>query len=360
VVAIAGTKVIYTSSPDFSGVDVFQYEITDGIVEPGHEDAIATVFVAVGGAALAGPPPLGGGGAGGGGGTTPPGGDEGDGGGGGEQPFLTDDSAHLDVCDAPAVINVLANDAGDGGVTSLVITAVSAPGLGTAADNGDGTVTYTPPVECTGSDSFSYTVPDGDGVEHNATVTVTLGEPAEGEGENQPPEALDDSMSTFENEPVTTNVLVNDSDPDDDALTVIAVTQPAGGSVIDNGDGTVTYTANGYTGQTSFTYTVSDGRGGEATASVSVTVEAGPVQPVGPVVVQAGGQVTIQVVNPSEFVQLESVTNGSHGSTSMSAGAGTVTYQPEAGFVGDDWITWTLRFSHGGTAETTLQLKVVN
>jgi hypothetical protein len=44
----------------------------------------------------------------------------------------------------------------------------------------------------------------------------------------------------------------------------------------------------------------------------------------------------------------------------MNAGAGTVTYQPESGFVGDDWITWTLVFSHGGTAQTTLQLEVVN
>ncbi len=352
VVAILGDRILYTPTPDFTGVDVFEYEITDGIVEPGDPDAIATVFVAVGGAALAGPPPVGGGG--GGGGTTPP---PDDGGGEEDPPFLTDDSAHLETCDAPAVIDVLGNDAGDG-VTVLAVASVSTPALGSASNNGDGTVTYTPPVECTGSDSFTYGVLDGDGVEQFATVSITMGEQAP--GENQAPEAFDDSGATFENEPVTINVLANDSDPDGDPLTVSAVTQPAGGSVVDNGDGTVTYTADGYVGQTSFTYTITDGRGGEATASVSVSVEGAPVAPHGPVIVQSGGQVTIQVVTPSTFVRLDSVTQGSHGSTSMDAGAGTVTYQPNAGYEGDDWITWTLVFSHGGTAQTTLQMQVVN
>jgi len=350
IVAVAGNGVLYTPNPKFTGVDVFSYEITDGETEPGEEDSIAEVFVAVGGAALAGPPPSGGGGGG-----TPPGGE--DPGGEGDPPFLSDDSAHLDTCEAPAVIDVLANDAGDG-ITVLAIASVSAPTLGTAVSNGDGTVTYTPPVECTGADAFSYTVLDGEGLEQSANVSVTMGE--QDPGENQAPEAFDDSGATFADEPVTIDLLGNDSDPDDDPLTVIEVTQPAGGSVVDNGDGTVTYTANGYVGQTSFTYTISDGRGGEASASVSVSIEGAPVAPHGPVVVQAGGQVTIQVVSPSTFVQLESVTQGSHGSTSMDAGAGTVTYHAEAGYDGDDWITWTLRFSHGGTAETTLQMQVVN
>lgn len=353
VVAIAGNAILYTPTPKYSGVDTFTYEITDGIAEPGDESAIATVFVAVGGAELAGPPP------GGGGGGAGAGGEEGEEGGEPDPPFLSDDPIALETCDGPIVIDPLANDAGDG-VTPLVITSVSAATLGTASDNGDGTVTYTPPVECEGVDSFGYTVPDAEGADQSATVTVTMGEAAGGGGDNQPPEALDDSGATFENEPVTIAVLANDVDPDGDELSISSLTQPGGGAAVDNGDGTVTYTANGFAGQTSFTYTVSDGRGGEATASVSITVEAAPVAPVGPVIVQAGGLVTIQVVAPSAFVQLDSVTNGSHGSTSMNAGAGTVTYQPESDFVGDDWITWTLLFSHGGTAQTTLQLQVVN
>ena len=358
IVAVAGTRLAYTPEPKFSGVDVFQYEVTDGIAPAGEApESVATVFIAVGGAALAGPPPIGGGG-GGGGGTGGSGGGDGEGG-SGAGAFLADDSAHLPICEATA-IDVLGNDPGDG-VTVLVIASVSVPALGSAADNGDGSITYTPslaPEDCAGVDSFTYSVPDGDGVEQTATVTVTLGEAAGGSGENQAPAAADDSAATLENQPVVIDLLANDSDPDGDALTVIEVTQPAGGSVVDHGDGTVTYSANGYTGQATFGYTISDGQGGEASASVSVTVEAGPVSPNGPVTVAAGGQVTIQVVNPSSFVQLESVTNGSHGSTTMSVGAGTVTYRPDAGYTGDDWITWTLRFSHGGSSQTTLHILV--
>lgn len=357
IVAVSGNAVIYTPEPKFTGTDVFEYEITDGIAEPGNKDSIATVFVAVGGAALAGPPPAGGGG-GGGGVTPPPGGDVGE---GGVPPFLTDDSASLEVCDTPPVINVLANDAGDG-VTVLVVTAVSTPTLGTAANNGDGTVTYTPPVACEGTDTFTYTVPDGDGVDQTATVTVSMGTAAGGGtgggGTNQLPLAVNDTVSAFANDPAVISVLANDSDPDGDPLTVSAITQPSGGSVVNNGNGTVTYTANNFVGQTSFTYTASDGNGGEAIATVSVTVESAPVSPVGPVLVSSGGQVTIQVITPSSFVRLGSVTNGSHGSTTMNAAAGTVTYKSQAGYIGDDWITWTLIFNHGGTAQTTLRLKM--
>src|SRR5262249_6321252 len=68
-----------------------------------------------------------------------------------------------------------------------------------------------------------------------------------------------------------------DSDPDNDPLTVSA-TGPAGhGTVVKNSDGTLTYTpAAGYVGADSFTYTVADGKGGSATATVSLTVQGAP------------------------------------------------------------------------------------
>ena len=67
-------------------------------------------------------------------------------------------------------------------------------------------------------------------------------------------------------------VLDNDTDADDDPLTVTSVTQGASGSVAT--DGTVaTYTPSaGFSGLDAFTYTISDGRGGTATATVDVTV----------------------------------------------------------------------------------------
>jgi len=68
------------------------------------------------------------------------------------------------------------------------------------------------------------------------------------------------------------DVLANDSDPDGGTLAVTAVTNGAHGTATNNGSN-VTYTpAQFFNGSDSFTYTVSDGQGGSATATVNVTI----------------------------------------------------------------------------------------
>ncbi len=92
---------------------------------------------------------------------------------------------------------------------------------------------------------------------------------------NQPPVAQDDVATTAFGTAVTIEVLANDSDPDGDPLTVVSVTTPANGAAEINADQTVTYTPNaGFSGTDSFGYTISDGREGTASATVTVTVQA--------------------------------------------------------------------------------------
>jgi len=91
---------------------------------------------------------------------------------------------------------------------------------------------------------------------------------------NQDPLAVDDTATTDEDASITVDLLDNDSDPDGDTLTVTAVTQGANGTVVDNNDGTVTYTPNAnFSGSDSFSYTIDDGNGGTSTAAVGVTVD---------------------------------------------------------------------------------------
>ena len=72
--------------------------------------------------------------------------------------------------------------------------------------------------------------------------------------------------------PVTTNVLANDSFEGTPVVT--SVTQGANGTVVNNGDGTVTYTpGEDFNGTDSYTYTVTSG-GVTETATVNVTVNA--------------------------------------------------------------------------------------
>ncbi len=94
---------------------------------------------------------------------------------------------------------------------------------------------------------------------------------------NRAPVAADDAATTQIDTPVTVDVLANDSDADSDALTVVSTTLPPNGSTAINVNGTVTYTpATGFTGNDAFDYTIEDGFGGSAMATVAITVVAGP------------------------------------------------------------------------------------
>ena len=92
-------------------------------------------------------------------------------------------------------------------------------------------------------------------------------------GENRPPVAAGDAVTVVRNQSFTFDPRANDSDPDGDRLGVVAVTQAAQGAVTLRPDGLLTYKPGaGFVGADSFTYTVGDGRGGTATATVSVQV----------------------------------------------------------------------------------------
>jgi hypothetical protein len=95
--------------------------------------------------------------------------------------------------------------------------------------------------------------------------------------QNADPIAVDDKATTLQNTTVTIPVLANDTDPNNDPLTIKSTTAPAkGGTAKINPDGTITYTPPSATfcGQDdTFEYTISDGKGGKDTAMVTVTVQ---------------------------------------------------------------------------------------
>ncbi len=92
-----------------------------------------------------------------------------------------------------------------------------------------------------------------------------------------PPDAVNDAAQTTYQANINIPVLTNDTDPNNDVLTVISVTQGTKGTVSINGDGTVKYTHTGSLGAgqvttDTFTYTISDGKGGTDTATVTVEI----------------------------------------------------------------------------------------
>ena len=181
-------------------------------------------------------------------------------------PEATDDSANTNV-DLPVTIAVLTNDSDPDSDDVLTIVSVTQPTYGTVTHDGT-VVTYTPDGQHTGNYSFSYTVSDEDEGTDTGTVTVTVN----AQGTNLLPDGVEDYATTTVNTAVTIGVLANDTDRDDDSLSVSGITQGSNGTVANNTDD-VTYTPDtDWDGEDSFTYTVSDGNGGTDTVTVYVNV----------------------------------------------------------------------------------------
>jgi len=199
--------------------------------------------------------------------------------------------------------NALANDSDPEG-DELTVTAVNRDGdkVGTEISlpsganvtvETDGTYTYEPSGEFeslshgeSASDTFEYTVSDGKGGTEVATVTIII------HGDNSEPAAADDSESTTEDAAVSyDSILENDSDPEDDVLTVktvegqedkvgTAVTLPSGATVTVTSDGAYTFDPSGQyeslgdgdEATDSFVYTISDGNGGVDEATVTIVI----------------------------------------------------------------------------------------
>ena len=95
---------------------------------------------------------------------------------------------------------------------------------------------------------------------------------------NEPPKAYADTGYTFMNENLTLDVLANDFDVEGDSLSITAVSTVSGGAVQISSDGLTLLILPSVDSYESviFSYTVTDGFGGSASASVNVTVNVKP------------------------------------------------------------------------------------
>jgi len=274
-----------------------------------------------------------------------------------DAPVALPDSAST-AEDTAVAIAVLANDS-DADGDPLTVTGITQGTNGTVTTDGT-TVTYTPTADWSGTDTFSYTVADGNGGSDTASVTVNV------TSVNDAPVADPDSASTAEDTAVTIAVLANDSDADGDTLTVTAVTQGANGTVTTDGT-TVTYTpAADWSGTDSFSYTVADGNGGTSTATVTVIVTPvndAPVASNDSGTTTAGSAVTIAVLTndsdaDGDALTVSGVTQGANGGSVATDGT-TVTYTPTDGFHGGDLFTYTVSDGNGGSAVAQVNVTVV-
>ena len=303
------TSVSYTPNANFFGTDTFTYTVSDG--NGGNDTATVTVTV-----------------------TNVQ-----------DAPDAVNDAATINEDSGANSIDVRANDSDVDGDT-LTVTAVTQGTHGSVAITGGGTgVSYTPAANFFGTDTFTYTISDGNGGTDTATVTVTV------TNVEDAPDAVDDAPTINEDSGANIiSVLVNDTDADNDALTVSAVTQGTHGSVTNNST-SVSYTPNAnFFGTDTFTYTISDGHGGFDTANVNVTVNNVNDAPVATNdAYSTNSNATLNVPAPgvlandsdidSPSLSSQLVSNVSHGTLALQ-GDGSFSYTPSLDFEGTDSFTY--------------------
>ena len=207
--------------------------------------------------------------------------------------------------------------------------------------------------------SYDYAT-TGDGVEFLPAAALTT------QTINTPPLATDDNITGTEDQPLVVDVLANDSDANNDALSVTGATA-VNGQVTINPDGSLRYVPNpNFNGTDTVTYTISDGRGGSSTATVTINVTAvndGPVALPDVATTPEDTPITVAVLGndsdpDGDPLTVTGATVDPTRGTVVVNPDGTLNFTPAPDITGTVVITYTVSDGKGGTATSTLTVTV--
>ncbi len=241
----------FTPTPGFVGTASFQYRAQSPANTSNRSGNTVTVTITVTGTANT--PPL-----------------------AANDSFTTAEDTPLSVS-APGV---LANDSDPEGAPITAVL-VAGPASGTVTLSANGSFTYTPAANFSGSVSFTYRASDGSVTSNVATVTIGV-TPV-----NDAPVATADTYSVAVGGTLSLaapGVLANDADPDGGPLTAALIAGTTKGSLTLNADGSFTYVQSAaVTAPTtdSFTYQATDGALTSPAVTVTITIAAGSAFPTG-------------------------------------------------------------------------------
>ena len=279
------------------------------------------------------------------------------------------------VNDAPVTSNLALTTDEDVAVTgqvratdvdgdALSYTVVSAPQNGALVLNpSTGEFTYTPNSHHNGSDSFIVTISDGNG--GTTTSTVTIDVTPVNDAPVIAPVALADINEDGSIVITQADLLAGASDLDGDALTAINLSLTTGnGSLIDNGDGTWTFTpATDWNGDVGFAFEVSDGTVNMPnTASLTVVSEndapvASDLALTTDEDVAVTGQISATDVD-GDTLSFTTTTAPQNGVVVLNPSTGEFTYTPNSHHNGADSFIVTISDGNGGTTTSTVTIDV--
>ncbi len=308
----------YSSKENYNGTDQFSYYVNDG--NSNSTDATVTIII------------------------NPQ----------NDTPVAYDDTYNI-IEDHTLTVNtpgVLANDI-DIDDNSLTATLISTTSNGTLTLNPNGSFTYQPILNFAGIDSFRYAANDGSkSYSNTATVTINVG------ATNDPPVSQDDTYKTNEDETLIVElpgILSNDTDPDNNSLSVILVSNVSHGTLNLNTNGSFSYSPNSnYHGNDNFTYKASDSQVQGNTSTVNINIS--PVNDY-PVAVDdyfyTAEDIPDNIIVTTNDKDLNDSQNGGINETSISiisqAKHGTafiignkINYTPYSRFYGEDTLSYVI------------------
>jgi hypothetical protein len=311
VVINGGTNITFTPATNFQGTATIGYTISDGA-----NSTNAVIFISV---------------------TNRP-------------PTAVNDSTNT-VKNVAVVINPLPNDTDADGDTLTITNAVATNGVVTFTGTN---ITFTPTTNFVGVATVTYTITDGFGGSSTATIFVTVS--------NQPPTAVDDNYSTPKNVAITVNPRVNDTDPDNDPLTITSVSATNGVATIIGGTNVLFTPLTNFLGTATIGYTITDGL---ATTNALITISITNRPPVAnPDTTNTLKNVTVVIrplVNDTDpDGDPLTITNAVSTNGVVTFTGTNITFVPNTNFTGSATITYTITDGNGGSSTTNITVNVAN
>jgi len=315
---LGGGRVRYHPKPDFYGIDAFTYTASDGAGGLALARALVTVEPVQ------------------------------------DPPAPAPDYAITDE-DTAVTIEVLGNDI-DADGDRLELVSYTQPAQGTLVRTPAQTFEYTPRLDWSGRDAFSYAVTDGYHLATNAPVEILV-KPV-----NDPPVAHPQAFRLNRNTKQEITFLATDADGDE--LTFKVIDAPQRGELWNYPKVATYYPERGYVGSDRFTYQASDGR----TVSAIVSVELDVLERNNPPVAEEQTLVTkidqplaltLRATDVDEDPLTFEVTRPP-ARGALEGGGTNYTYTPAPGFLGEDSFWFRAHDGQDPSPEARVTVKVTD
>ena len=316
--SISGNNVVYTPDPDFTGTDTVSYVVRDQY----SANATGTITISVN--------PV------------------------NDPPQTSPGSKNISEDAAPQTVNVvtgnLVTDIDSDSSDLAIVSAQVSAGSG-SVDASDQSFTYTPAKDFNGNAVVTYEISDN----HPTNPEIVSGSYTFNVAAvNDAPVATEDRYTIDEDEVVTLSPLDNDTDAENDSLTILSVGSSANAGTVAKTTTSITYTPpQNFVGDDSFTYTIRDTAGATSTATILITIDAINDLPVAPTVSETVGDNTSLTINLNDHISDTDSSNLSVTEVStpiygqVYLFGNTITYEPFPNIGGTQTETLTYTVSDG-------------